>query len=383
MNPVRIPCLRLAALPLLLSLGLAGCSSINEKLQGGKIDYKSSGAKTVSLEVPPDLTQLSKDSRYQPVGGAISASALQGAVRPGTAAAAAAPVAPGKVGEVTLERAGTQRWLATAQTPEQLWPQLQAFWEERGFLLELEQRETGLMETNWVENRAKIPQDFIRSTIGKVFDNVYDSGERDRFRTRLERGADGRTEIYISHRGMIEVYTSERKESTIWQPRPVDPELEAVMLSRLMLKLGGQQEQAAAVEEAAASTTPAPTAARARLLGVGGAGLQVDDGFDRAWRRVGLALDRNGFTVEDRDRSQGQYFVRYVDPAAANKPEPGFIAKLFGADSKAAAGTPARYRIALRSEAESTVVTVLDSQGAPEKGDAAQRILELLVTELR
>ncbi|HSV71186.1 MAG TPA: outer membrane protein assembly factor BamC [Methylibium sp.] len=386
MNPARPLPLRLrhAALPLLLSLGLAGCASINERLQGDKIDYKTSGTKTVTLEVPPDLTQLTRDSRYQPVGGAISASALQAAPQPGAAASAPVTVAPSKVGDVTLERAGTQRWLATAQTPEQLWPQLQAFWQERGFALELEQRETGLMETNWAENRANVPQDFIRSTIGKVFDSVWDSGLRDLYRTRLERGADGRTEIYISHRGMEEVYTSERKESTIWQPRPADPELEAVMLSRLMLKLGSQQEQATAVEKTAATPSPAPGTARARLLGPAGAGLQVDDGFDRAWRRVGLALDRNGFTVEDRDRSQGQYFVRYVDPAQASKGEPGFFAKLFGSDKdKLVAGTPARYRIALQSQAETTVVKVLNGQGAPETGDAAQRILEMLATELR
>ncbi len=381
--PARLPSPRLAAL--LIALGLAGCSSINEKLQGDKLDYKTSGAKSVTLEVPPDLTQLTRDSRYQPVGGAISASALQ-AAPPIGAVAASAPttVAPSKVGEVTLERAGSQRWLSTAQKPEDLWPQLQAFWQERGFNLELDQRETGLMETNWAENRANIPQDFIRGTIGKVFDSVWDSGQRDLYRTRLERAADGRTEIYISHRGMVEVYTNERKDSTIWQPRAPDPELEAVMLSRLMIKLGGKQEVAATVEKSAVTTSPAPAAARARLLGSVGAGLQVDDGFDRAWRRVGLALDRNGFTVEDRDRSQGQYYVRYVDPTEAAKSEPGFFAKMFGAEkNKTPAGGPVRYRIALQSQADSTVVKVLDSQGTPQAGDAAQRILELLVTELR
>ncbi|MGE0674311.1 MAG: outer membrane protein assembly factor BamC [Methylibium sp.] len=369
--------------------GLSACT-INNALEGDKVDYKTKGAKSVSLEIPPDLTQLSPDQRYQTASGTISASTLQtpspNSSAP-TAAGTAASVAPSVVGDVRLERAGSQRWLATRQTPDQLWPQLQAFWQERGFQLDLEQRDTGLMETNWAENRAKLPQDIIRGTIGKVFDSVYDTGERDRFRTRLERTPEGGTEIYISHRGMVEVYTSERKDSTVWQPRPADPDLEAVMLSRLMLKLGAKEEQAKAAEAAAAaaSAAPVPPAARARLLAGAGTGLQVDEGFDRAWRRVGLALDRSGFTVEDRDRAQGLYYVRYIDQAQATKDEPGFFSKLFGGGKKdaAAQGGLARYRIAVKSQADSTLVTVLNNQGGSETGDAAQRILELLATDLK
>ena len=378
-------------LPLAAALGsLAACSTLNEKLQGDKLDYKSTASKSVTLEVPPDLSQLSRDSRYQPTAdGTVSASTIAAAPRAGAASAAngAQAVAPNQVGDVRLERAGSQRWLVSKQTPEQLWPQLEAFWQERGFGLEIEQREAGVMETDWVENRSKIPQDFIRSTIGKVFDGLYDSGERDRFRTRLERGPDGTTEIYISHRGVAEVYTgSARDGTTAWQPRPSDPGLEAMMLSRLMLKLGGQEEQAQAVAaNGAASAASAPEGApRARLVnnGAPGAGLQVDDAFDRAWRRVGLALDRSGFTVEDRDRAQGLYFVRYVDPKQRDKGEPGFFSKLFGGKDDNQASL-ARYRISLKGQADSTLVTVLDNQGAPETGDAAKRILERLATDLR
>lgn len=370
-------------LPLVLALGLAACSSINKRLEGDKVDYKSSGAKTVTLEVPPDLTQLSRDSRYQPADGSVSASTLQQA-RSSKVGTAAATVAPATVGAVSIERAGAQRWLTTKQSPEQLWPQLQAFWENRGFQIELEQRDTGLMETNWVENRAKLPQDFIRSTIGKVFDNVYDTGERDRFRTRIERAPDGGSEIYISHRGMVEVYTSERKDNTVWQPRPADPDLEALMLSRLMAQLGGREELAKTADGSEVAAATANSAPRARLVGSAPASsLQVDDGFDRAWRRVGLALDRSGFTVEDRDRAQGLYFVRYVEPTPRNQEEPGFFSRLLGLGGKDKPADLARYRIAVKGQQDSTLVTVLNNQGTPETGDTARRILELLVADLR
>jgi outer membrane protein assembly factor BamC len=268
--------------------------------------------------------------------------------------------------------------LRSSLTPEQLWPQLQAFWKERGFRLATDEPKAGVMETDWAENRAKLPQDFIRSSIGKVLEGLYSTGERDKFRTRIERNGAG-TEIYITHRGMIEVVTGQSKENTIWQPRPAEPQLEGEFLSRLMLKLGAQEEaaKAAGIYPAAAG---AP--ARARIVeGQTAATLQVDDGFDRAWRRVGVALDRSGFTVEDRDRTQGLYFVRYVDPANMGKEEPGFFAKLFGLDKND--GGPGKYRVSVKGAGERSVVSVLDGQGAPENSEAGKRIAATLLEELK
>ena len=128
----------------------------------------------------------------------------------------------------------------------------------------------------------------------------------------------------------------------------------------------------------------APPAGRGGLLaGRPAATLQVDEGFDRAWRRVGLALDRSSFTVEDRDRGQGVYFVRYVDPRQSGRDEPGFFSKLFSFGKKDAASGLARYRVAVKSEGERSTVSVQNAQGAPEDGDAGRRIVALLLEDLR
>ena len=368
--------------PLVLALGLAGCSSIENLMSGDKIDYRTTGTKTNGLEVPPDLTQLARDSRYSQPGGSVSASTFQ-APQPANAAPVAQSVAPQALGQVKFERSGNQRWLATSMTPEQLWPQLQSFWADRGFKLVVNQADAGVMETEWAENRAKLPQDIIRNTVGRVFDSLYSTGERDKFRTRVERGPNG-TEIYITHRGMVEVYSNQLKDQTVWQPREADPQLEAELLSRLMVKLGAKDEAAKSVVASAAGT--APTAApRARAVaGAGAFGLQVDDSFERAWRRVGLALDRSGFTVEDRDRSQGVYFIRYVDPATAGRDEPGFLSRLFSFGAKSPnEGGPARYRVVVKGDATASTVTVQNGQGAPESGEAGQRIVKLLVEDLK
>ena len=348
-----------------LSITLAACST----LESDKIDYKSAG-KGPSLEVPPDLTQLSRDTRYAVPGGAVTASSFQLGQT-----GQSVPTAVTSLGDVRIERAGTQRWLVVNRPADKLWEPVRDFWQENGFLLAMDQANLGIMETDWAENRAKIPQDLIRSTLGKLIDSLYSTGERDKFRTRLERNTAGGTDIFISHRGMIEVYGSTQKDTTMWQPRAADPELEAEFLRRLMVKLGVTQEQSKALVAAGSSKNSS------RTTSVNGQPVvQIDDGFDRAWRRVGLSLDRTGFTVEDRDRSQGIYFVRYVEPVA-DKSAPGFLGKLFGGSK--ADTTPLKYRIVLVSQGESTTVSVQNASGTPDTAANAQRIVKIIADDLK
>lgn len=375
-NRVRVDTpIRVTALAALLSI--AGCSTVDNALSGDRLDYRSQAQKSAPLEVPPDLTQLARDSRYQPQSGVVSATTLQQQQAGAAATTAGASVAaPNALGELRIERQGNHRWLATNLPPEKLWPVLRSFWQELGFGLATDSLEVGVMETNWAENRAKLPQDFMRAAIGRIFDNVFSTPERDRFRTRVERTAAG-TEVFITHRGMVEVYTNTQKEYTVWQPRPSDPELEAELLTRLMVRLGAKPETARSVV-AAAPDLPA----RARTVTGGAAAtMEVEEAFDRAWRRVGLALDRRGFTVEDRDRTAGLYFVRYVDPKTAGQDEPGFFSKLFGGDKSASAVM--RYRLSVKTAGSKTVVSVLNNQGEPDNGEAARQIVERLVDELK
>ena len=379
-HPTPRSALTLAALTALTTLTAltAGCSSINSMFSGDTVDYRSTAAKTAPLEVPPDLTQLSRDNRYQQQGGVVSAAASPTAGRQTVVAPSAAAVAPLARGDMRIERDGPQRWLVVPVPPEKLWPQLQAFWAERGFTIDTENAETGVMETNWAENRAKLPQDGVRKMLGRVLGGLYDSGERDRFRTRVERTASG-SEVYISHRGMIEVYTDARKEVATWTQRPSDPQLEAEFLSRLMVKLAPGETQAAAAATVASAPLAPP---RARALAGAGPALEIDEPFDRAWRRVGQALDRSGFTVEDRDRAGGLYFVRYVDPKNAGKEEPGFFSRMFSG-GKPAPNPLERYRIAVKSDGGKTTVSVLTASGSPETGATGERIAATLINELR
>ncbi len=350
-----------------LVLALGACSV----LETDKIDYKSA-TKGASLEVPPDLTQLSRDTAYVVPGRAVTATGFQG-----VQANTAVPTAVSKLGDVRIERAGNQRWLVVDRAPDKLWGDVRDFWQENGFLLTLDQANLGIMETDWAENRAKIPQDMLRNFLGKVLDSFYSTSERDKFRTRLERTAAGGTEIYISHRGMIEVFTTRDQDRTVWQPRPTDPELETEFLRRLLVKLGVSPEQSNAVVAASAPRSIA------RVGNVNNSPVvQIDEDFDRAWRRVGLSLDRTGFTVEDRDRTQGTYFVRYVAPTAPES-KPGLLSRVFSFGSNKNEPAPLKYRIAVKSEGATTTVSVLDANGQPDRSPNAERIVRVLVDDLK
>ncbi len=357
---------RLTLLGLVLTLG--ACTV----LQGDKIDYKSA-SKGAGLDVPPDLTQLAPTTRYVVPGGPVTASGYQSA----QAATPAEPAtAVSKLDDMHLERDGNDYWLVVDRPADQLWGPVRDFWQENGFLLTQDDRKLGVMQTDWAENRAKIPQDIIRRTIGKVFDQAYDTGTRDKFRTRLQRDGQGGTDIFITHQGMKEVYTDQMKTHTTWEPTSPDHGLEAEFLSRLMLKLGASKEQAKTLMASAAVVKPTARITTLNNHPV----VQMDEDFERAWRRVGLTLDRTGFTVEDRDRSKGLYFVRYVDPTTDNK-EPGFFSKLFSGSK--AATPPLQYRIALQSQGNATTVSVLDASGAPDTSANAQRIVKVIADDLK
>ena len=380
---VRTTRLRNTSLIVAVALASGGCSLF----EGKKIDYKSSGS-LPPLEAPPDLVMPAGDSRFavpdsSPSGGAtFSAYDRERAGRPKNATDQA--LLP-KVDKVSIERAGTQRWVVVQAPAAEVWPVVKEFWQEMGFLITLELPDAGVMETDWAENRANIPQEGIRKWLGKVIDNFYSTALRDKFRTRLEPGKDNATEIYISHRGMVEVYEGtagggdQGQGRTMWQPRPSDPELEAEMLRRLMVRFGVEESRAKTL----LSEKTAPSRTTLSKTADGLATLQLPETFDRAWRRVGLALDRIGFTVEDRDRNAGIYYVRYADPEANTKKDKSFLSKLAFWSKDDAKAKALKYQVRLKSSGDSTGIDVYMEDGKPAANETGTRIASLLFEQLK
>jgi len=369
---------------LLLGAMMAACGSLG--LEGKKVDYKSAN-KLPPLEVPPDLTRPTGDDRFSvpdinPKSTATYSEYNRERAGQQKVSTGQSNVLP-QSGDARIERDGSQRWLVVKGAPGEVWPVVKDFWQETGFIVNVEVPEGGVMETDWAENRARVSDaGWARSITGKFLDMIYSTGARDKFRTRLERGTEpGTTEIYVSHRGMEEVYVDPQQEKTMWQPRPSDPSLEAEMLGRLMTRFGVDQTRA---KSQVASASAVPQRATLSKGADGNRTLALDDQFDRAWRRVGLALDRVGFTVEDRDRSKGLYYVRYIDPQLDTKaPDKGswFSRLKFWGNEKPK--QLEQFRIEVKDSAQGCQVKVFGKDGAQEDPDTAGKILTLLFEQLK
>jgi outer membrane protein assembly factor BamC len=353
---------------------LAGCGTYNA-FDAKKIDYRTTSS-TPSLEVPPDLTMPAFDERYRDRPGSATASGLAAGAQP--ARSGVLPV----VDSARIERAGSQRWLVAQGTPEANWNMVREFWLANGFTLALERPDLGIMETDWAENKALLPQGWFRRQMGKIMDIVYDTGERDRFRTRIERGTQfGTVEIFISHRGMMEVPTLQGGMDYQWKLKEANPELEAEMLQRLLVRVGTPEQVAQSAVTRSAEVSAASVDKRAD----GAPMLAFDDPFDRAWRRVGLALDRVGFTVVDRDRAKGVYFVRYVDPdgSPSSKKDDGWLSKLTFWKAEDTSRLQEQYQIVVTEAAGKSQVLVQDKTGVPDKSPTAEKMLALLLNQLK
>lgn len=368
-----------SSLIVVLALGLTACSSFSSLTESDKVDYKKQGeVRGPNLALPPDLITAQADRRFIVQDGTATMSEYSQAVK--KSSQMRTNVLTGIPG-MKIERDGDKRWLVVDKSAASLYPQVKDFWQENGFLLLIDSPSTGILETDWAENRTKIPQDIIRRTLGKVLDSLYDSGERDKFRTRLEVQKPDVTEIYISHKGAIEVPLKDANTtiSTRWTVRPSDPELEAIFLTRLMERLGMTQEQAKAQ---ITTTAAAPKTPKAKLIEDGAeTRIEMTQSFDRAWRDVGLALDRSNFTVDDRDRSKGIYFVRYVNPKDLGDSR-GWFGRTFGktddADKKAKV-----YRVVVQDRGQNQIViSVQDSDGKPENTATGNQLLTTLDRQL-
>jgi len=409
-------------LPLLLLANLTACDSI--PFIDNTSDYKGAG-RSRPLEVPPDLTASPSSDTYA-VPGSTSYSSY-------TQAQEGQEVGVEKVLQtpegVRLERSGAQSWLVVDASAEKIWPVVREFWIDMGFAVRVENAQIGVMETEWIESDA-IKKDTSGNALDKFdkwLDKLSGFADRKKFRTRLDRGVEaGTTEIYMTHRsvsgapddgknriqtqmGEIETgYKADAKNAP--KADASDAELDAELLRRLMVKLGIEEQKSKSI------LAEAVVIKRAEVIkeSDGSARLLLNDQFDRAWRRVGLALDRIGFVIEDKDRSNGLFFVRYADVDIDDTPKKkkGLIEtlKFWGDDDKKEAQTPVekeqksvvdslkfwgsddksktnpekQYRIKVAdSDAGKAVVTVVDANGARVRTTTANRIIALMYEQLK
>jgi len=373
---------RLSASAVVLTsvVALGACSTVKDTLSGqNAIDYQSA-VRTDPLSIPPDLTQAAADPRYRaPATGSTTFTQFQAqgarvdtAGSSGVTREAVLPSFP----DMEIKRDGELRWLAVKMSPSELFPKIESFWYDSGFSLDVTDAKAGIMITNWAENRARIPESWLRQVLGSVLNNMWDSGQRDKFRTILERDGEY-TEVFISHEHMVEVRVGIEQDQVRWNRGREDPGLNAAMLARLMVYLGEGTEQARQ-KMAKAEETPLKPSVQDNVAADGT--LVIQEPFEMSWRRVGLALDSGNFAVDDRDRSTGDFFIRYVDTdTGLKRDEPSFFGRLFGAKD---APPAQQYRLHLQADGNRTVVSVFSGDGQPDTSETAKRMLSVLAERL-
>lgn len=362
---------------LLTAILVGACSTAEKAFPPKEAEYKTKGRTGPALEIPPDLSaDTIEDEMIIPEATTASEYSASGS-RTVLEEAAVLPDQPG----MQIERDGDKRWLVISGNPQVVWPKIREFWLQTGFLIDNENPNAGVMQTDWAENRADIPDGGVRKLLGKVMEFAYSAATRDRFTTRIERGsAPGTTEVFVTHYGVEEVVESGdtgEYTSTVWRPRPNDPELEAAMLQRMMIYLGTEEDKA---KRMVARAKDQSRDVRMYKNDDGATWLIVGEEFSRVWRNTGIALDRIGFTVEDRNRSEGTYYVRYNDPLSQQSSS--FLGKLaFWKEDEKPSEDP--YQVRLRTEADGTRISVEDQNGVPDNSATAQRILTLLQEQLQ
>ncbi len=381
------------AVALLMALTqLAGCgsSAISSAIPDQRLVYKKQREAGENLEIPPDLTAGTYNDALDipDMGGAPTMfSEYEGGRAQRQRVASSGEVLPA-VSNIELKRRGSDRWIEAQASPQTVWPKAVSFWREQGILLVEQDPAVGLMRTDWLDNRAEIRKDFVTRMVSKVMEGVYSTSTRDQYSLRIEEGVKGgTTDIHITHRGMSERLVTNAigdGSRTIWEPSGSDTEKEAEMLRRLMVYLGASRQSATTGVASTGGAAAAPAAQRSRLVTEGGTQvILISEEYRSAWRRTGLALDRAGFAVEDRDQTQGLYYVRYAGrPGSPDGKKPGLMSRM-AFWRKDDLDTVKKYQIKVAGNETETRVSVLDEQGNPESTTNGGRILTLMQEQMR
>jgi len=346
-------------------LTLAACSGGSSN---SRLDYTESKP-LPALEVPPDLTAPANTG----VDDIPQVDSEDGFVTD-----ASGQRVLSRANGIHIEHEGNERWLRIDATASALWPKLREFWQSIGLALIADQPDIGIMETDWAENHADAPKGYLASLVQKVFKNAYEAGTRDKYRLRAEPREDGSTDLFITHYGLKQVVAGEDETGvqTTWEVRPSDPELANEVMNRLVLFLGGDK----ATAKAAVAKQEEQAPPRATLQGDS---VVVSEGFSRTWRRTGIALDKLGLVVDDRNRSQGLYFISKIDLLKGVEGEGGnWLSNLFSSDEEKRKDSLKR-QIQVQGDEQQTRVTVLDNDGNPDHSKVAQKILQRLQEELK
>jgi len=296
-----------------------------------KINYY--GDKSVnSLEVPPDLTSPDYENSFrirefvEDIDVNVVNLSNANEIIEKNQKVLAVPT------DITIKRSGTRKWLIVEKDTEAVWSLSKQFLRDYGFVINKINKETGVMETNYLENKPKIPSStmgWFRSALESKIDNVsYTLPSVDSYKIRIEPIEGGKkTEVHLSLNSMAEVITGSGKdETTLWQYKERDVNLESEMLYNLMIYLGS--DAANAREKIIEAQTESKLIIKNETDINGYAKLVFNFGIEATWDNIAWALNDLNVEIESKDVKEKAFYIR-----AARTSDKGIFTKMFGDDA--------------------------------------------------
>jgi len=326
---------KLITLTIFISFFLNGCISIDEVKQKTRnsndisINYYSDKSVN-SLEIPPDLTRPSyeKSFRLEDLGSKSTVNLVNlsdNIIEDNQMPVLKIPT------EISVKKSGDRRWLVVSKSSDTVWNLARQFIKEQGLRIKEQNKLTGIIETDYSENKAVLPDEslnVIRAMFQKALQARYSLPTIDKFRFRIEPLGNDKTQVFLSMSSMREVVTDSGKDhqNTIWQDTDKDRIIETEMLYRLMVFLGG--EKAKAREKIIEAIDESKVVVNI-LEGIKGyTKLRFNLNSQDTWDNVSWALDELNVEIEDKDYKEKSFYIRVARTA-----DKGIFSSVFGDDA--------------------------------------------------
>lgn len=372
---------------------LTACSggSILDNLPNRAPDYRQSSVNR-TIEVPPDLTSGATSNNmavdnftpasvtsYNDFQNAQVQRNNRGYIQ----------VLPQLYGVSVIENSGHLPYISTQADATTAWQIVKKYWMDNGVRLAIDNPNIGIMETDWLQNKADTPKTGISGLLNSLLGFVNDNDQRDRYRMRFSRNAAGGTDIALIYSKSELTAQYDTPSGTKdpagfkWQESDnKNPELQLEMTRRIALYLSEQLKQRTGTQQSNNTTnhqTASHSYAMVTTLSNGQPALVINGNYAQNWRTLGIALDRASFTIEAQDYNSGSYKVRYT-PQSDNQSQ-SFFGKLWGSNDQPNTHRP-QYLIRLADQGSQSIAVVQNLDGTNANAAQARALLETVYSAI-
>jgi len=319
---------------LLLTLFISGCfypdlEKNNDSLTKENLTFNYYSDKSVSsLEVPPDLTSPNYQNAFRLNN--LAPNAKKNFISNSEDNENSEILKSSS--DIQIMKDGARRWLEIDKDSETVWQLSLDFFKKMGFNIEISNKKTGIIQTNFLENRPRpnLPKSSI-NVIKQVFQDFgksYSLGSIDRYRIRIEPN-NNKTEVFLTLDQMQEVVskTDGNVSHTVYQAAVRNESIEVEMLYKLMVFLGG--DAATSREKIISSSVKENTPIFEIKDSLNGyAKLVVNMNVVEAWDNISWALDQARVDIEDKDFMEKTFYLN-----AARTSDNGISSLIFGDDA--------------------------------------------------